>query len=175
VNKKIKPLDMPDTFHLQAAEGWLGLGDVESASAELREISSTEWMHPAVLAVRYQVYAEAKQWDQAVEVADELARVLPEKPFVWINLAYATRRKTGGSIPEAKKILLGVEPKFPRHYLFPYNLACYCSQLGELEQAQQWLKKAAGIDHAAIKKMAADDADLKPLRDSLGGTLWEKE
>ena len=168
----IKPLDTPDIFHVRAAEGWLGLGDVESASGELREISPAERMHPAVLTVRYQIYAQAKQWDSAVEVADDLAKMLPDESFVWINLAYATRRKTDGSIPEAKKILLGAEPKFPKQYLFPYNLACYCAQLGELKEAEQWLKKAAKIDNATVKKMAADDLDLKPLWVSIGGTLW---
>jgi predicted Zn-dependent protease len=175
VKKKIKPLDAPDHFHVQAAEGWLGLGDIESASSELREVSPAERAHPAVLTVRYQLYAQAKQWDTAVDVADDLVKMLPDEPFVWINLAYATRRKTGGSIPDAKKILVGVEPKFPRHYLFPYNLACYCSQLGELEQAELWLKKASKIDNGAVKKMAVDDPDLKPLWESLGGNLWEKQ
>jgi predicted Zn-dependent protease len=175
VKKKIKPLDAPDHFHVQAAEGWLGLGDIESASSELREISPAERAHPAVLTVRYQLYAQAKQWDTALEVADDLVKMLPDEPFVWINLAYATRRKTGGSIPEARNILLGAEPKFPRHYLFPYNLACYCSQLGELEQAELWLKKASKIDNGTVKKMAVDDPDLKPLWESLGGTLWEKQ
>jgi predicted Zn-dependent protease len=175
MKKMVKPLDAPDSFHVQAAEGWLGLGDVESASNELREISAAERTHPAVLTVRYQIYAKAKQWDTAVEVASDLVKMLPDKSFTWINLAYATRRKTGGSIPEAKNILLGAEPKFPRHYLFSYNLACYCSQLGEFEQAQKWLKKAAKIDNATVKKMAVEDPDLKPLWESLGGTLWGKE
>ena len=172
MKKIIKPLDAPDSFHVQAAEGWLGLGDVESASNELKEISPAERTHPAVLSVRYQIYARAKQWDEAVAVADDLVKMLPDLPFGWISLAYATRRKTGGSIPEAKKILLDAEPKFPGHYLFPYNLACYCAQLGELEPARQWLKKAATIDEAAVKKMAAEDPDLKPLRDSAGQSLF---
>ena len=173
MKKSIKPLDAPDCFHVQAAEGWLGLGDVESATSELREISPAEQKHPAVLCVRYEIYSRAKQWDPAVEVANDLRKMLPEEPFVWISLAYATRRKTDGGIPEAKKILLGAEPKFPKHYLFPYNLACYCSQLGEMEQAEQWLKKAAAIDIAAVKKMALEDADLKPLWAVRGRTLWD--
>ncbi len=172
MKKSIKPLDTPDSFHVRAAEGWLGLGDVESASSELREIPPAEQTHPAVLSVRYEIYSRTKQWDMAVDVANDLRKMLPEEPFVWIWLAYATRRKTGGNIPEAKKILLGAEPKFPKHYLFPYNLACYCSQLGEMEQAEQWLKKAAAIDNATVKKMALEDADLKPLWAGLGRTLW---
>ncbi len=175
MKKSIKPLDAPDSFHLQAAEGWLGLGDVESANNELKEISPAERTHPAVLSVRYQIYAQAKQWDEAVSVAHDLVKLLPDRPFAWISLAYAARRKTGGGIPEAKEILLGAEPKFPGHYLFPYNLACYCSQLGEMEQAERWLKKAAAIDEAAVKKIAREDSDLKPLWNSLGRTLWEEE
>jgi predicted Zn-dependent protease len=175
VKKSIKPLDTPDCFHLDAAGGWLGLGDVESATSELREISPSEQTHPAVLSVLYEIYSRSAQWDKAADVAGELAEILPEESFVWINLAYATRRKTNGSIPEAKKILLGAQPKFSKQYLFPYNLACYCSQLGEMEQAEQWLKKAAAIDNAAVKKMALKDTDLKPLWDRLGRTLWVEE
>jgi tetratricopeptide (TPR) repeat protein len=175
VKKKIKPLETKDGFHLQAAEGWLGLGDVESAVNELKEISPTEHKHPAVLSVRYQIHAQAKQWDEAVVVANELLKLLPEAPLAWINLAYATRRKTGGSIPEAKEILLSAEPKFSEHYLFPYNISCYCSQLGDFDQARRWLKKAARMDKAAIKKMALEDPDLKPLWASMGGTLWDEE
>ena len=175
MKKSIKPLDAPDCFHVQAAEGWLGLGDVESATSELREISPGERTHPAVLSVRYEIYSKTKQWDMATDVASELIKMLPEEAFVWIWLAYATRRRTGGSIGDAKKILLAAEPKFSKHYLFPYNLACYCSQLGELDQAEQWLKKAAANDNAAVKKMALEDSDLKPLWASLGRTLWERD
>ena len=113
MKKKIKPLDAKDGFHLQAAEGWLGLGDVESAINELKEVSPAEHKHPAVLSVRYQIHAQAKQWDEAVAVANDLMKLLPDEPFVWINLAYATRRKTGGSIPEAKEILLTRNRNFP--------------------------------------------------------------
>ena len=175
MKKELRPLEMQDIRHLQAAEGWLGLGDLESANNELREVSQAERTHPAVLSVMYQIHALAREWDKAVEVANDLARMLPDEPFVWINLAYATRRKSDGSITEAKKILMGAEPKFPKHYLFPYNLACYCSQLGEFNEAEQWLKKAAAIDNAAVKKISQDDSDLKPLWASRGGTLWEKE
>lgn len=173
--KKIKPLNMPDIFRLQAAEGWLGLGDVTSATNELREMSPAVRTHPSVLCVRYQIYAQEKQWDRAVELASELIKILPEEESVWINLAYATRRKTGGSIPEAKKILEVAQPKFPGLYLFSYNLACYCSQLGEFVQAERWLRKAAGIDKTSVKKMALEDPDLKPLWRNLGRTLWEEE
>jgi tetratricopeptide (TPR) repeat protein len=154
---------------LRAAEGWLELGDAMSASDELEEISPTEKKHPAVLSMRCAIYLQAQKWNLAAEVALKLTEVLPEDAGGWIHYAYATRRKTSGGIPQAKAILLVAEPEFPKHYLFPFNLACYCSQLNELEEAERWLRKAMAIDEVTVMKMALSDPDLKPLMDSLGG------
>ncbi len=85
------------------------------------------------------------------------------------------RRKTGGGIPQAKEILLGVEPKFPRDYLFPFNLACYCSQLRQFDEARRWLDKALGIDKKMVQALALTDPDLKPLWENLGGMPWKAE
>ena len=38
-----------------------------------------------------------------------------------------------------------------------------------------WLKKAIAIDEETVKLEAIDDEDLKPLWDSMSGTLWRKE
>lgn len=171
----IKDLSFDDARHLQAAEGWLGLGDAVSATDELEEITLEEQTHPAVLQVRYSLYIKIKEWDMAAGVAERVASLLPDDAWTWIHLAYATRRKTGGGIPDAKKILLAAEPKFPRHCVIAFNLACYCSQLSEFDQAEQWLKKAAAIDQKTVRKMAADDPDLKPLWESRGVMDWETE
>lgn len=165
----LKKLGHPDLFRLRAAEGWLELGDAISAHGELEEISPTEKTHPAVLSVRCAIYLKEEKWDLAAGVAKTLTDALPEDPGGWIHLAYATRRKAGGSIPQAKAILLSAEPKFPKHYLFPFNLACYCSQLNELAEAERWLRKAIALDEIIVMKLALADPDLKPLRDSLGG------
>jgi tetratricopeptide (TPR) repeat protein len=171
----LKPLSFEDVRRLRAAEGWLELGDANSADDELKEISSGEQTHPAVLQVRYAIYAKHGQWDIATDVAGDLANELPDDAQSWINLAYATRRKTGGGIHEAKKILQAAEPLFSGDCVIPFNLACYCSQLREFEQAEQWLKKAAAIDGKLVRKLAVDDPDLKPLWDSRGGMIWGKE
>jgi tetratricopeptide (TPR) repeat protein len=170
-----KELSFEDARHLQAAEGWLGLGDVVSASDELEEITLAHQTHPTVLHVRYAIYAKRGQWDMAADMAEKLTPLLPDKPETWIKLAYATRRKTGGGIPDAKRILLAAEAKFPADCLIPFNLACYCSQLHEFDQAAQWLKKAAAIDERTVRKMAADDPDLNPLWQSKGKAFWEED
>lgn len=171
----MKQLENTDLRHLTAADGWLGLGDLVSASDELEQISPENRAHPAVLALRYEIYAKAKKWDMAAEVADALTRMRPESPASWICLAFSTRRKSGGGIPLAREILLGAEPKFPQEFLFPYNLACYCSQLSQFEEAQVWFKKAMAIDEKSVKRIALEDPDLKPLWDSMGGTMWKRE
>jgi len=108
------------------------------------------------------------------EISEALTKLLPEAPEVWTDFAYAARRKTGGSISEAKEILLEAEPKFPREYIFPYNLACYFSQLHQFEEAEKWFKRAMTIDEKTVKQTAIDDPDLIPLWDSMSGTLWKK-
>ena len=173
--KSPQNLTLADLHHLNAAEGWLGLGDVVSASDELEAITPELRGHPAVLAVRYDVYAKGAKWDMAAEVADALVRMMPEQSASWICLAYSTRRRTGGSIPEAKEVLLRAAEKFPNEFLIRFNLACYCSQLRQFDEAQAWLKKAMALDEKSVQKLAIDDPDLHPLWDSLGGTLWKRE
>jgi hypothetical protein len=37
------------------------------------------------------------------------------------------------------------------------------------------VKKAMAIDHKTVQKAGIDDPDLKPLWDSMSGTIWKKE
>ena len=60
--------------------------------------------------------------------------------------------------------MLPATKKFPKRWLIRYNLACYCSQLGALDDAMNWLQKAIDLaEKKEIKAMALDDPDLKPL------------
>ena len=59
----MKPLPPPDAHHLQAAEGWLELGDPLSANDELEKTAAKLRAHPDVLTVRWQTYAHAKKWE----------------------------------------------------------------------------------------------------------------
>jgi predicted Zn-dependent protease len=169
VENHIKPLEPPDSFHLIAADGWLGLGDHLAANEELEKITPELRAHPAVLLVRYEIYAKAKKWEGAAEIASALVKLMPEQPSFWICWAYATRRKTGGGIPEAKRILLEAESKFPAEYLIRYNLACYECQSGNLKKAMRLIAKA--IDMAGkkdIRLMALNDPDLESLWVEIG-------
>ena len=165
----MNPLEPPASHHLNAALGWLGLGDPAEANRELEQIPAELRMHPAVMAVRYDIHSQARHWELAAEVAGALVAATPDEPAGWICLAYATRRKPGGNIPQAREILTRAQARFPRHSLISFNLACYECQLGNREWARRWLKKAfAGDDAAEMKLMALADPDLEPMWKEIG-------
>ncbi len=159
-----KPLQPPDSHHLSAAIGWLGLGNWQEAKEELEKIAPALLDQPSVLVVRYEVCAKGEKWDLADEIALELAQIRPQEPQFWIWHAYATRRMTGGGIPQAREILAKAQPLFPREPLIPYNLGCYECQMGNLQAAWACLEKAFAIGGPGIfKTMALEDRGLEPL------------
>ena len=160
----MKPLEPPDSHHLSAAAGWLGLGNITEAGLELGKIAAQFSSHPDVLAVRCDIHLQDRNWDAAAEVAGTLTRLEPQEPGAWISLAYATRRKTGGGISQARAILIQAQRNFPKQTIIAFNLACYDCQLGNLDAAKAWLDKACTLgDARRIKHMARQDPDLEPL------------
>ena len=168
----IPPLPPRDQQHLLAAEGWLELGNHLEANAELEEIAAPLRSHPFVLEVRWAVCSQAKKWEDCVEVGHAIVRLVPDHEFGWIRRSFALHEL--GRTFEAYELLQPAAPQFPQEWSIPYNLACYCAQLGRLEESQVWLKQAMTIDAEEIQAAAVDDPDLKPLWDSLGGTFWRK-
>lgn len=155
-------LTVTDTQHLQAAQGWLELGDWESANEELEEIQPSLRAHPDVLKVRIEVYMAAEQWDYVVEVAKTLASELPRNSFGHIHLAEALH--TLGQTEDAWRSLVRVAHRFPKEWRVPYDLARYASRLGSLVEARELLAEAFEIgDGKAIKLQALNDPDLAPL------------
>ncbi|HNU50199.1 MAG TPA: tetratricopeptide repeat protein [Verrucomicrobiota bacterium] len=160
----MKPLEPPDSLHLDAAQGWLTLGDTVEANEELEKIAVAHRAHPDVLEVRWAVLAAAKKWEACVEVATLLTEVAPDRPEGWVHRAYALHelRRT----LEAWETLQPVMARFPDAYLIPYNLACYAAQLGSLEAARALLEKACAVSRhpEVVRQMAREDKDLEPLR-----------
>jgi Flp pilus assembly protein TadD len=115
--------------------------------------------------VRYAIYAASLKWNEASIIAQSLVELVPTDPGHWIIFAYAARRKTNGSLAEARTILLKAVSIFPNESTISFNLACYEAQLGNLTKAKEWLKKAlASGDKEMIQKMILTDPDLEPLR-----------
>jgi hypothetical protein len=77
----VNSLDPPDTMHLSAAIGRLGLGDWSEANDELEKITPALRSHPDVLEIRRLIYSQTKKWDTCVDLAGSnssgLLRLLP--------------------------------------------------------------------------------------------------
>ena len=165
----MKELSPDDLKHLEAAQGWLMLGNYLEADKELDDITPLFRVHPDVLVVRWMVYAKAGKWDVAFEIARALVEQLPDDSFGWIHQAHALRRMAGGGAKAAWDALLPAADKFPNEPAIAFDLACYSCQLGKLREAFAWLSKAIERgDENEIKTRALDDPDLEPLWSSIG-------
>lgn len=163
----IQPLESPDSLHLQAAKGWIGLGNYADANDELEQIAAASRAHPDVLQLRWRICAAAKKWDACLDIATALTTMTPERRFGWIHRAHALDKL--GRTQEAKDLLLSVVNDFESNSTMPYHLAQYCARLGQIDQAKQWLGKALlaadGFEAVnRLRKMALEDPDLEPLR-----------
>lgn len=160
----MESLEPPDAHYLNAAIGWLGLGNAAEAQAELDRISQTNQLHPDVLEVRWLVCAEQKDWSGALVAARALTERAPDRPTGWLHFAYALRRVPEGGLQRAWEALRPAYDKFPNEPIIAFNLACYACQLGRLAEARKWLKTALAVgDAQKLKQMALEDGDLKPL------------
>src|ERR1035437_2484172 len=106
----IQPLEAPDALHLQAAEGWIGLGNYPDANDELEQIAAASRAHPDVLQLRWRIYANAEKWDVCLDIATALTTMTPERRFGWIHRAHALDKL--GRTLEAKDLLLSVVNDF---------------------------------------------------------------
>lgn len=79
----MSPLTPGERFQLEAAEGWLMLGNAVEAHEELEKLPGDANHHPAVLRMRWQVYAAAGLWEVLMGVAPEF----PDNAVVQYNLA----------------------------------------------------------------------------------------
>lgn len=158
----VKPLEPPDSHFLNAAQGWLGLGDCQSAFDELKCIDPALQSHLDVLAVRCDIFTDAMKWPAVVTVASALVQLIPDRPSGWVRRSFALHELK--QTQQAFDLLLPAVTKFPGISAIPYNLACYCAQLGGFEEARHWLQQACEVGNAAILKVAArNDPDLAPL------------
>jgi tetratricopeptide (TPR) repeat protein len=155
----------PDNHHLAAASGWLDLGLVDEAIAELAKISPANRSHFQVLEIRWEIHSKTGDWQSAHAVAKDLVEMDKESAGACLHLAYATRRIPSGGLQAAWNILLPAVDQFPGEPIIPFNLACYAAQMNRLTEAWAWFQEAVkrSDDRKQIIQMATNDRDLEPL------------
>jgi tetratricopeptide (TPR) repeat protein len=151
---------------LSHAQGYLELGMLAEAAAELDRIGGDERETMPVLAVRLAVLHEQKDWPAVRELAERLIQRGELEAGIWVTWAYATRRAQ--SLEAAEKILLEAEHHHPADATIQFNLGCYACQRGDLAAARVRLDRAIALD-SKFATLALSDPDLEPLR-ALGTT-----
>jgi tetratricopeptide (TPR) repeat protein len=148
-------------WRLAHARGYLGLGMIKEASAELDLVPTDQARETGVLALRAIVLQEQAKWPALAGVANELVLRQPMEPGWWIAWAYATRRSR--SLAAAEAILMEGERTHPDEASIQFNLGCYACQRGDLNEARRRVERAVALD-PAFRNAAGSDPDLEPLR-----------
>jgi hypothetical protein len=161
----MKALRRADAMHLEAAEGWLELGNGLQANEELEKISPVFRVHPDVLEVRWSVYAKAKRFNMCLEIAETLTVQVPRRAKSWLLLASTLHSMQKTEM--ACGTLLGVSDQFARHPAFSYDLACYLCCLGQMEDALRRLGAAFRID-------SSNELKLRALEEKMLAPLWKR-
>lgn len=161
-------------MHLNAAEGWLELGNPIEAHEELEKITPALHSHPDVLDVRYRICAQAKRWGECVEIAEAILQIAPESLLGWIRRsnALSSLKRTQEALEE---LLLALD-YFPQEIVVRYNLGCYECALGNISRAKLRLSEVFMLAHHQRcfdkwRLQALNDPDLEALR----GYLQEVE
>jgi len=144
--------------------GWIELGNCGEAKLELSKVSPALAEHPDVLEVRWMILSTERNWTAALDVAQTMVRIDPDRPYGWLHQAYALRRIPNGSVQAAWEALHPTADRFPGEPTIPYNLACYACQMGQPDEARQWLLRACRAgEKQKVKEMALADTDLETL------------
>jgi tetratricopeptide (TPR) repeat protein len=166
----VRSLSIEEHRLVQAASGWLDLGLLDDAAAELAALPEDIQEHQEVLSVLWELYAKRKDWAAALATAQSLLASDSESPNGWIKQSYSLHELK--RTQEAWNELVLVAPKFPNVSEIPYNLACYACQLGRLEQARRYLIEARRVvekegNARRFREIALADPDLAPMRDEI--------
>jgi len=102
-----------------------------------------------------------------LDIAGAIMKLDPDRPDAWVQRSFDLHEMQ--KTQEAFDQLLPVAEKFPKVWTIPY-----CAQLGRLDECKAWFMKAIAMDERTVQRAAIDDPDLKPLWDSMGGTIWKR-
>jgi Tfp pilus assembly protein PilF len=147
--------------HLSFAQGYLELGMIVEAAAELEHVPVVARESLEFIAVRLALLQEQKNWPALSAVAGELVRRSPAEAAAWVTWAYATRR--ADSLLAAEKILREAEQHHPEEPTIQFNLGCYACQRGDLVEARRRVQRAITLE-PKFATSAETDPDLAALR-----------
>ena len=106
----------------------------------------------------------SRDWQQALGVSYLLCRVAAGKAQGFIHAAFCLHEL--GRTTEAKAVLLSGPTALLQDATYYYNLGCYDAVLGNVEEAQAYLRASFKLDKK-FRDLAKDDPDLASVRELL--------
>jgi predicted Zn-dependent protease len=152
---------------IEAAMGYFELGMLDDATQELEALGRRERL--SVLSVWSAALRMAKRWEEMLLLTQKMVELYPDEAECWISLADATRNS--GSLPAGLALLQTAHEQFPDDGHILFQIACYCCQLGRLDDARNAVRDAVSCNRV-WKKIALQDHDLTSLWSELKSGKW---
>ena len=149
---------------LLAAQGYLELGMVEEALAELVAVQTPAISDPDLIELRLHILMQGGRWSDALASAEELLRLNSSALSAYIHGAFALHEL--GRTTEARDLLLRGPQVLRNDPTFHYNIGCYEAVLGNNDSAMRSLKKSFALDET-YRDFAKQDPDLEAIRAEL--------
>lgn len=149
---------------LLAAQGYLELGMVEEALAELVAVQTPAITDPDLIELRLHILMQGGRWSDALASAEELLRLNSSALPAYIHGAFALHEL--GRTAEARDLLLRGPEVLRKDPTFHYNIGCYEAVLGNCDSAIQSLEKSFALDET-YRDFAKQDPDLEAIRAEL--------
>jgi predicted Zn-dependent protease len=145
---------------MRAAQGYCELGMFDDALSELGALPGDAQHHPKVVELRLAICMQARRWQSALSISQELCRVAPQNSTGYIHAAFCLHEL--GKTAEARDVLLNGPETLHSDPTFHYNLACYECRLGNVEIARMHLDRSVKLDKK-FGEIARNDPDLAVL------------
>jgi tetratricopeptide (TPR) repeat protein len=149
---------------VQIAEGYSELGMLDDALAQLDLLDTGLEDRLEVLRMKVDILLRKQNWTEALQLSLRFCSLHSKQPYGYVHAAFCLHEL--GRTPEAKQTLLDGPACLLDEPVYYYNLACYDTVLGNLEQAKVYLRASFRLDKS-FRELAKCDPDLKQIRDEL--------
>lgn len=136
----------------------------EDAWMTLDQLSADEQEAEPAMALRLDLAIALQRWEAGAAIGRLAVEKYPQSVSFYLNGAYCIRRAE--SLDAAYPFLKQARQTCDKlTALWHYNLACYESQLGNLDAVGPLFRKAVAME-ASFEKMGRTDPDLQPWLES---------
>jgi predicted Zn-dependent protease len=149
---------------VRIAEGYSELGMLDDALEELDQLDAEQQERVEILRMRIDILLRKQLWTEALQLSQRFCATNPNQPYGFVHTAFCLHEL--GRTDEAKQTLLDGPASLLDEPVYYYNLACYDTVLGNLEQAKAYLRASFRLDKS-FREMAKTDPDLEQIRDEV--------